>query len=77
MLAGAVNLDDAARAARVDRGHTLTGGNLPAGTVPGDNGVRGVPWDMAIQPILDAKCASCHDGDATKARPTPATRSPT
>ena len=28
--------------------------------------VRGVPWDQAIQPIFDAKCVSCHDGDATK-----------
>lgn len=28
--------------------------------------VRGVPWDVAIQPIFDAKCISCHDGDATK-----------
>jgi len=28
--------------------------------------VRGVPWDDAIQPILTAKCASCHDGDASK-----------
>jgi hypothetical protein len=28
--------------------------------------VRGVPWDMAIQPMLNAKCVSCHDGDATK-----------
>jgi hypothetical protein len=28
--------------------------------------VRGVPWDKAIQPILDRKCATCHDGDATK-----------
>jgi hypothetical protein len=23
--------------------------------------VRGVPWDKAIQPILNAKCISCHD----------------
>src|SRR6185369_816014 len=29
--------------------------------------IRGMPWDKAIQPILTAKCASCHDGDATKA----------
>jgi hypothetical protein len=28
--------------------------------------MRGVPWNKAIQPILDAKCVSCHDGDATK-----------
>ena len=38
--------------------------------------LRGVPWDKALQPILDAKCISCHDGDAT-ARRTPATRSST
>jgi len=28
--------------------------------------VRGVPWDRALQPIFDAKCISCHDGDASK-----------
>jgi len=28
--------------------------------------VRGVPWDKALQPIFDAKCVSCHDGDASK-----------
>lgn len=28
--------------------------------------VRGVPWDKALQPIFDAKCVSCHDGDVTK-----------
>lgn len=28
--------------------------------------IRGVPWDLAIQPIFDAKCVSCHDGDASK-----------
>jgi hypothetical protein len=47
----------------------MTNGVLPAGTNaanPGDNDVRGVPWDLAIQPILDAKCATCHNGDATK-----------
>lgn len=31
--------------------------------------VRGVPWDKAIQPMFDAKCVSCHDGDATKTDP--------
>jgi len=25
-----------------------------------------VPWDLAIQPMLTAKCATCHDGDASK-----------
>src|SRR6266700_3173969 len=28
--------------------------------------IRGVPWDLAIQPALTAKCATCHDGDASK-----------
>lgn len=28
--------------------------------------MRGVPWDKAIQPIFDAKCVSCHDGDPAK-----------
>jgi hypothetical protein len=47
----------------------MTKGVLATGTNPAnpdDNGVRGVPWDLAIQPILTAKCATCHDGDATK-----------
>ena len=36
---------------------------------PSDNAVRGVPWDMAIQPILDAKCVSCHDGTPGAGQP--------
>ncbi len=67
VLAGAVNLD-VPRAQRVD-GDGLRGdasGNLPAGSVAGDVRVRGVPWDKALQPIFDAKCVSCHNGDATK-----------
>jgi hypothetical protein len=28
--------------------------------------IRGVPWNLAIQPIFDAKCVSCHNGDATR-----------
>src|SRR5439155_18722295 len=28
--------------------------------------VRGVPWDKALQPIFDAKCVSCHDGNPGK-----------
>jgi hypothetical protein len=66
---GPVNLDTP-RAQRVSTSaYVLASGTLPAGTNaanPGDNGVRGVPWDLAIQPILDAKCASCHNGDASK-----------
>ena len=30
------------------------------------DGVVGVPWDLALQPIFDTKCVSCHDGDASK-----------
>jgi hypothetical protein len=70
VLSGFVNLSTP-RAQRVSpTGHVLTGGNLTSvGLAPGDNGVRGVPWDMAIQPILDAKCASCHNGVAGPANP--------
>jgi len=28
--------------------------------------VSGVPWDKALQPIFDAKCIGCHDGDPNK-----------
>ncbi len=28
--------------------------------------VRGVPWNLAIQPMFDAKCVACHDGDPSK-----------
>jgi len=52
VLHGAVNLD-VPRVQRVSTNYTY--GN-----------VRGVPWDLAIQPILTAKCASCHNGDASK-----------
>ncbi len=27
----------------------------------------GVPWDLALQPIFDAKCVSCHDGSDSDA----------
>jgi Hydrazine synthase alpha subunit middle domain len=60
ILRGAMNLD-APRAARIEPVN-FTYGN-----------VRGVPWDKAIQPILDAKCVSCHDGDASKPGPAPFT----
>jgi hypothetical protein len=50
--------------------YRLTSGSLSgAGLAPGDNAVRGVPWDTAIQPILDAKCVSCHNGVAGPANP--------
>jgi hypothetical protein len=29
----------------------------------------GVPWDLALQPIFDAKCVECHDGTAGPANP--------
>lgn len=28
--------------------------------------VIGVPWDLALQPIFDRECVSCHDGDPAK-----------
>jgi hypothetical protein len=67
VLAGVVNLDVPREQRKSLAAATLDGsGNLPAGSVMGDVGVRGVPWDLAIQPILDAKCISCHDGDPNK-----------
>jgi hypothetical protein len=70
---GPVNLD----APRAQRSSTTAyvldaNGNLPAGTNPanaGDNGIRGVPWDLAIQPILDKHCISCHDGSTGAQNP--------
>jgi len=50
---GPVNLD-APRATRISMDYSY-------------GKVRGVPWDKAIQPIFDAKCISCHDGDPAKA----------
>jgi len=52
VLAGAMNLVTP-RAERVSSTFTYAA-------------VRGVPWDQAIQPIFDAKCVACHDGDETK-----------
>jgi hypothetical protein len=66
---GPVNLDAPRASRQSTTAYALTNGALPAGTNaanPGDNDVRGVPWDLAIQPILDAKCATCHNGDATQ-----------
>ncbi|WP_428264292.1 hypothetical protein [Haliangium sp.] len=31
------------------------------------SGVIGVPWDLALQPLFDAKCVSCHDGTPSDA----------
>jgi hypothetical protein len=30
----------------------------------------GVPWDLALQPIFDAKCVECHEGTPGPANPT-------
>lgn len=32
--------------------------------------IIGVPWDLALQPILTTKCAGCHDGTPGPANPT-------
>ena len=52
LLSSAINLD-VPRLSRVSTNYTY--GN-----------VRGVPWDKALQPMFDAKCVSCHDGDASR-----------
>jgi hypothetical protein len=61
VLAGAVNYD----LARAQRITPFTAGSTTSYDFSYDN-IRGVPWDLAIQPTLDAKCVSCHDGDASK-----------
>jgi Hydrazine synthase alpha subunit middle domain len=61
MLAGAVNLD----VPRPQRITPFVAGSTTDYDFSYGN-IRGVPWDKAIQPILDAKCVSCHDGDTTK-----------
>jgi hypothetical protein len=64
MLAGAVNLD-------LPRSQRIT--PFVAGTQNFDfsyGNMRGVPWNKAIQPILDAKCVSCHDGTPNAMNPT-------
>lgn len=33
------------------------------------DGVVGVPWDQALQPIFDANCVQCHDGTPGPANP--------
>ena len=72
VLSGAVNLV-MPRAQRVDTtAYQLSGGTLTKANplLASDNAVKGVPWDLAIQPILDAKCASCHNGQPGAANPT-------
>jgi hypothetical protein len=62
-LAGAVNLD-------VPRANRITPFLANTQTYDFSYGnMRGVPWNKAIQPILDAKCVSCHNGDATALGP--------
>jgi Hydrazine synthase alpha subunit middle domain len=73
VIHGPVNLDAPRAARQSTTAYALTNGALPAGTNaanPGDNDVRGVPWDLAIQPILDKHCISCHDGSTSAQNPT-------
>ncbi len=63
VLAGAVNLVAPRPLRKSSTAYALAGGSLSNAATQ----LRGVPWDLAIQPILDAKCASCHNGDATSA----------
>jgi hypothetical protein len=53
---GADNLD-APRAARISTDYSYAA-------------IRGVPWDLVLQPIFDAKCVSCHNGVPGPANPT-------
>ncbi|MDZ4693994.1 MAG: hypothetical protein SGI86_02530 [Deltaproteobacteria bacterium] len=53
IVRGATNLDKP-RAERI----------TAKGTAFTYESVRGVPWDLALQPIFDAKCVSCHEGTA-------------
>jgi hypothetical protein len=58
VLRGPVNLS-LPRAQRLNpTAFQLTGGNIASAS-----GLRGIPWDKAIQPILDAQCVSCHGAD--------------
>ncbi|HLK94058.1 MAG TPA: hypothetical protein VKZ18_29465 [Polyangia bacterium] len=70
---GPINLDTPRPMRQSTTAYVLdANGNLPAGTNtanPGDNGIRGVPWDLAIQPILDKHCISCHDGSTGSQNP--------
>jgi hypothetical protein len=62
-IAGPVNLD-------VPRAQRIT--PFVTGTQTYDftyGNMRGVPWDKAIQPTLDAKCVSCHDGTPNAMNP--------
>ena len=65
VLTGAVNLVTPRPLRKSATAYTLAGGNIANPATQ----LRGVPWDLAIQPILDAKCASCHNGVAGPANP--------
>jgi hypothetical protein len=66
-LAGAVNLD----VPRVQRITPMAAGATAYTAADFTYGnMRGVPWDKAIQPVLDAKCVTCHDGTPSAANPT-------
>ena len=58
VLRGPVNLS-VPRAQRLNP----TAFQLAGGTLANAAGLRGIPWDKAIQPILDANCVSCHGAD--------------
>jgi hypothetical protein len=58
VLRGPVNLVQP-RALRLN----ATAYNMTGGVLPNPAALRGVPWDKAIQPILDAQCVSCHGAD--------------
>lgn len=50
-------MSDVTRYDRVSSDFTL------ARTASGTQGTVDIPWDLALQPIFDAKCISCHNGD--------------
>jgi hypothetical protein len=59
----------------IPRPNRCFGTACPAGslgtTVPtSPDQIVGVAWDTQVQPILDAKCISCHDGTPGPANPT-------
>ncbi|MBA3397266.1 MAG: hypothetical protein H0T89_31860 [Deltaproteobacteria bacterium] len=59
--------------ARADRESTiadLENPNLVGANAAGAERLVGMAWDRAIQPVLTAKCAGCHDGTPGAANPT-------
>jgi len=51
--------------------------NLIGANAAGAEKLVGMAWDAAIQPVLDAKCVSCHDGSASAANPSYTITDPT